>query len=97
MSASDLEDKEVISKNGSAIGRSTNVIIDTKSWQLTSIEVALEGDVAEELDVKKHFRSTTVPLDIGEVASVGDKILLKSNKDEIFQRLRNEMADKKEN
>ena len=64
MSVSDLEGKEVISKNGSAIGRSTNAIIDTKSWKVTSLEVALEGDVAEELHIKKHFRSTTATLAI---------------------------------
>jgi sporulation protein YlmC with PRC-barrel domain len=97
MSASDLENKEVISKNGSVIGKSTNAIIDTTNWKLTSIEVVLEGDVAQELDVKKHFRGTTVPLEIGEVASVGDKILLKSNKEDMFEQLRNQMADKKEN
>jgi sporulation protein YlmC with PRC-barrel domain len=83
MYASDLENKEVISKNGTLLGRSTNAEIDTTSWKVTSVEIELEGDVAKELNVKKFLSGTTVPISVEQVEAVGNKILLKTNKEDI--------------
>src|SRR2546427_382219 len=83
MYASDLENKEVVSKNGTVLGKSTNAIVDTTTWKVTSIELALDGDIAKELDVKKLFKSTTVPLPVEAIEAVSDKMVLKINKEEL--------------
>jgi sporulation protein YlmC with PRC-barrel domain len=87
MYVGDLEAKEVVGKNGTLLGRSTNAIVDTATWKVNAIEVALDGEVAKELDVKKLFKSTTIPLQVGDIDAVGDKILLKTDKQELAPRI----------
>ena len=87
MYANELEDKEVVSKDGTLMGRSTNANIDTTAWKVTSIEVDLEGAVAQELDVKKLFRSTTIPVNVEQIEAVGNKILLKTNKESMAPQI----------
>ena len=80
MYTSELEDKEVVAKDGTVVGRSTNAVIDPKAWRVTALEVDLDSDVAKELDVKKMFKGTNVPLAIEEIQAVGSKVLLRSDK-----------------
>jgi sporulation protein YlmC with PRC-barrel domain len=83
MYANDLEGKEVISKNGTLIGRSTDANIDTTTWRVTSVDVDVEGDVAKELNIKKFLSGTKFPLSVEQIEAVGSKILLKTDKEGI--------------
>jgi sporulation protein YlmC with PRC-barrel domain len=83
MHVRELENKEVISKDGAVVGKTTNAMIDTSQWRVISLEVNLDDEIAEDLEMKKMFRSTTLPVPIDQVEAVGDTILLKTRKDEI--------------
>jgi sporulation protein YlmC with PRC-barrel domain len=83
MHVRELESKEVISKDGAVVGKTTNAIIDTSQWRVISLEVNLDDKIAEDLEMKKMFRSTTLPIPIDQVDAVGDTILLKTRKEEI--------------
>jgi sporulation protein YlmC with PRC-barrel domain len=83
MHVRELENKEVISKDGAVVGKTTNAMVDTSQWRVISLEVNLDDGIAEDLEMKKMFRSTTLPVPIDQVEAVGDTILLKTRKDEI--------------
>jgi sporulation protein YlmC with PRC-barrel domain len=79
----ELENKEVISKDGAVMGKTTNTMIDTSEWRVVSIEISLDDKIAEELQMKKMFRSTNVGFPVDQVEAVGDTILLKAKKDDM--------------
>jgi sporulation protein YlmC with PRC-barrel domain len=80
----DLMDREVIGLNGWIIGTVKNVIFDEKTWQVSSLDVELDGDVAKEFEMKKVFRSTHIPLGVAHVQGIGDKVSLKTSKEELM-------------
>jgi sporulation protein YlmC with PRC-barrel domain len=77
-------DKEVIGLNGWIIGTVKNVIFDEKTWQVGSLDVELAGDVAKEFEMKKIFRSTHIPLGVAHVQGIGDKVSLKTSKEDLM-------------
>jgi sporulation protein YlmC with PRC-barrel domain len=81
----DLLDKEVIGSSGMTIGKVVDVDFETKNWQITAIEVDLVGDIAKEFGMKKRFRgSEPLLVSVHHVRAVSDRILLDTNKDELF-------------
>ena len=87
MHVRELENKEVISKDGAVVGKTTNAMIDTSQWRVVSIEINLDDKIAEELQMKKMFRSTTLPIPVEHVEAVGDTVLLKTTKDDLTSGL----------
>ena len=85
MYTKELADKEVVGLDGWKIGKIRDTIFDPEGWKITSIEVELEGDVAEEFKMKKHFRSTHLPIDVSHVQAIGDTVTLKTNKEDLFK------------
>jgi sporulation protein YlmC with PRC-barrel domain len=83
----DLEGKEVVSKDGAVVGKTTNAVVDTGLWRVVSVEINLDDTIAEQLRMKKMFRSTTMPVPVEQVEAVGDKLLLKSRESEIVAML----------
>jgi len=77
-------DKEVIGLNGWIIGTVKNVTFDEKTWQVGSLDVELDGDIAKEFKMKKVFRSTHLPIDVAHVQGIGDKVSLKTSKEELM-------------
>jgi sporulation protein YlmC with PRC-barrel domain len=84
MNILDLMDKEVIGLNGWVIGTVKDVMFDEKTWQIGSLDVQLDGDVAKEFEMKKVFRSTHIPLDVTHVQGIGDKVSLKTSKEDLM-------------
>jgi sporulation protein YlmC with PRC-barrel domain len=78
-----LVDKEVIGLNGWIIGTVKNVFFDETTWKVGSLDVELDGDVAKEYELKKILRSTHVPLDVSVIQGIGDKVTLKTSKEEL--------------
>jgi sporulation protein YlmC with PRC-barrel domain len=80
----DIVDKEVIGLNGWIIGTVKNVNFDEKTWLVGSLDVELNGDVAKEFEMKKIFRSTHIPLGVAHVQGIGDKVSLKTSKEDLM-------------
>lgn len=87
MLATDLQDKEVIGAAGKLLGKVKDGTIDDKTWQMTSLDVELQGSVAKEFNIKKTFGSTTVPIPTNYVSAVGDKVVLKASAEELANSL----------
>ncbi len=84
MNILDLMDKEVIGLNGWVIGTVKNVMFDEKTWKIGSLDVQLDGDVAKEFEMRKVFRSTHIPIDVTHVQGIGDKVALKTSKEDLM-------------
>jgi sporulation protein YlmC with PRC-barrel domain len=83
LKATGLREKEVIVYDGRLIGKVKDGEIDDKTWQIKTLDVQLEGNVAKEFHLKKTFGSTTVPIDTKFVGAVGDKVVLKGSAKEV--------------
>jgi sporulation protein YlmC with PRC-barrel domain len=87
MEMMDLLGKEVVELNGVLIGTVKNVMFDEKAWQVGSLDVQLNDDVAKEFEVKKVFRNYRIHLDVNLVQGIGDKITLKTSMEELMTSL----------
>jgi sporulation protein YlmC with PRC-barrel domain len=84
-SVRELFGKEVIGKDGTKIGTVEDVMVDTNTWQLTSVDVKLEGSVAQKFNIKKHFGSTQLPVGVNHIQGVSDRVVLRSAVDELLK------------
>ena len=87
MNAEDLIGLEVVGSTAWKIGKVKDLVIDTKTWQVTAVVVELEKNVAEEFKLKRRLSKTHIPLSISYVQAVGDRVILKSSKEEVFQQV----------
>ena len=83
MYLSQLNEKEVIGQKGSKIGKVKDTVLDEKTWQISSIEVELEGDYAKDLGMKKTIGHSTFPLPLSYVGAVGDKVMVNVPREEL--------------
>jgi sporulation protein YlmC with PRC-barrel domain len=81
-------DMEVIGLNGFIIGTLQSLDFDSKTWQVRSLVVELDSDVAREFDLKKLLRGTRVLIDVNNVQGVGDKITLKTGKEDLMAEIK---------
>ncbi len=88
MNILDFLDKEVIGLNGWIIGTIKDVVFDDKTWKIGFLDVELDPNIAKEYDMKKLFRSTHIPLAVDQVQGIGDKVTLKTSKEELMLRIR---------
>jgi len=85
LNSKDILDKEVIGAGGWKLGKVKEIVVDTTSWQVTSLELDLEGDIKRDFNVKSHLVDGRFPLDPQQIQSIGDRIVLKSTKEELFR------------
>jgi sporulation protein YlmC with PRC-barrel domain len=83
--ARQLFDKEVIGRTGTVIGRVEDLGFDPGQWRVLSLQVKLEGPIAEQFGMKKRFGSTQVTLSVDHVQGVSDRIVLKMDVDELLK------------
>jgi sporulation protein YlmC with PRC-barrel domain len=83
--AKDLYGKEVIGKGGTNIGKVEDVVIELSDWHVSAVKVKLEGNVAEELNLKKHFGSSYFLLGVDHIQGVSDRIVLKSAVEDLIK------------
>lgn len=95
MKATSLKEKEVIGSAGKLMGKVKDGDIDDKTWQITSLEVQLEGNVAKEFHLKKTFGSAVVPIATSYIGAVGDKVVLKAPEEEIGKSINEAAAQAK--
>jgi len=87
MDMMNLLGKEVVELNGSLIGTIKNVMFDEKAWQVGSLDVQLDENMAKEFEMKKVFRNYRIPLSVTYVQGIGDKVTLKTSKEELMALL----------
>ena len=87
MDMMNLLGKEVIELNGGLIGVVKNVVFDEDGWRVGSFDIQLNEEVAKEFEMKKVFRNFRFPLDVNLVQGIGDKITLKTSKEELMSLL----------
>ena len=85
MYSQDIGGKEVLGSNGWKVGKAKDLIFDEKSWQVSSLDVELDGDVAKEFDMKGHFHKTHVAVNVSYVHAIGDSVILNASKEELFR------------
>ena len=83
----DLLGKEVVELNGSLIGIIKNVMFDEKAWEVGSLDIQLDENMAKEFEMKKVFRNYRIPLSVTQVQGIGDKVTLKTSKEELMALL----------
>ena len=96
MNARELNGKEVIGTEGRKIGRVTDVILDTGSWQVKALDMELARNVAEEFGMKKLLKSTQIQVKVEDVQGVGDAITLKISKAQLQATLEPKAVQKAE-
>lgn len=87
LNARELFGMEVVDSTGWKIGKVKDLIIDTKPWQVASIDIQLEKGIAKEFNVKHRLSKTRIPLSVNHIQAVGDKVVLKSSKEEVLQQV----------
>lgn len=87
MNAKELFDMEVVGSNGWKIGKIKDIVIDPKTWQASALVIELEKSVASEFSLKHRLSRTQIPLSITFVQGVGDRVVLKSTKEEVLQQV----------
>lgn len=85
VSVAELIGKEVLGSDGYNIGKISDIQMDEKNWRITSLEVHLNKDVAEEHNLRHWFRKTQVLVSVDHVRGVGDRIVLNGSKDDILK------------
>jgi sporulation protein YlmC with PRC-barrel domain len=85
--AEDLEGKLVIGFNGWKIGKVKQLVLDTSTWRITHLDVALVGNIAEELGVKEVFRTARILIAVERIQGIGDTITLNTSKEDLLDKL----------
>jgi sporulation protein YlmC with PRC-barrel domain len=85
MLTNEIVDKEVIGSDGFKLGKIMDTEFDEKSWKLSSLEIQLEKDVAEEHHLRHRFRKTRVLIHVDHIQSVGDRVILKGSKEDLLK------------
>jgi sporulation protein YlmC with PRC-barrel domain len=81
LKAKDFIGKTVVGAKGWKIGKVTEILFDSDTFQINGIEVELQSNIARELNLKKALRSSKLALNIGEIQGVADQVVLKIDKD----------------
>lgn len=77
--------KKVIGTSGNIIGEVKGASINTKTWQVLQLQIKLSDIAAEELGLKKKFRSSTANMPVRLVQTVGDVINISLSLKEISE------------
>ena len=77
----------IVAEGGRLIGKVRDGEVDDKTWQLTDLDVQLDGSVAKEFHLNKTFGSPIVSIATKYVGAIGDKIILKGTTKEIGEAL----------
>jgi sporulation protein YlmC with PRC-barrel domain len=78
MTASQLHGRRVVTQDGLVLGDVSDVVFDTRSWQIVELEVRLRRKSFEALGLEKPMLGTrTIHVTADLVAGVSDALVLK--------------------
>jgi sporulation protein YlmC with PRC-barrel domain len=83
VTSSDMKGKEVIEPGGEVIGKVKDVYIDTNNWQVPSLDIALDGKIADAIGMKKRFGRADIPIKSSYIGRVGEKVLVNASREEL--------------
>jgi sporulation protein YlmC with PRC-barrel domain len=83
VNSNELKGKEIIGPGGAVFGKVEGINFDPATWQIRSLEVKLDGKMAEQIGVKKRFGSSEMPLKASYVGEIGDRVLVNASRDEL--------------
>lgn len=75
--------KMVVNNDGVVIGEVNDYLVNTKTWQVTDLQVKIEKKKAKELGLKApFFGSLLVLVEVQKISSLTDQIILSLGADE---------------
>lgn len=88
-STHDVKGRSVIDTRGKSVGRVDDVLFDPDQWEVQSLLVDLDDEVAKDLNIKKGlFKPGQLAISRHRVESVGENILLNVDTHDIADLLR---------
>ena len=79
----DILGKTVVNDDGVVIGEVNDYLVNTKTWQVTDLQVKIEKKKAKELGLKTpFFGSLLVLVEVSRISSLTDQIILSLGADE---------------
>jgi sporulation protein YlmC with PRC-barrel domain len=77
-----LMGRTVISSDGIVIGTLTGLLVETTTWQVMALQIALRKEIGKRIGIKHSmFHASTVEIAVAQVQSVGDAIVLSVERD----------------
>ena len=77
ISDENLRGRTVVAADGQATGEVAALFIDTSTWTISSLQIKLSKNAAEQLGAARSLlRAATIELPVRMVQSVGDTVLL---------------------
>lgn len=68
---------KVVAADGQIVGEVADLAVDCRTWQVESVQLKLNKDIADNLGVPRgNFRAATIDLPVRMIQSVGDTVLL---------------------
>ena len=83
MKSARLIGREVVGQRGFKIGKVAGITFDESSWKVTSLEVRLFRQVAEEFRMRRVLMRTRIDVAVGSVHAIGDRVILSVSKTEL--------------
>jgi sporulation protein YlmC with PRC-barrel domain len=69
--------RPVVAADGQAVGRVADLIVDTETWRVESVQLKLNNAIADKLGIRRgRFHAGTIELPVHMVQSVGDHVVL---------------------
>jgi sporulation protein YlmC with PRC-barrel domain len=79
----DIIGLDVVSAEAQILGKVTGAKIDTTNWEIKFLNVKLTGEAAENLGIKKRFRSSKICIPIRMVQAVGQVVTISRSVEEL--------------
>ncbi len=74
---------DVVTSGAHILGEVKGAKIDTTTWEIKFLNVKLTGDAAENLGLKKRFRSSKICIPVGMVQAVGHVVTIARSMDQL--------------
>ena len=74
---------DVVTSGAHIIGQVKGAKIDTDSWEIKFLNVKLTGEAAENMGMKKRFRSAIICIPVRMVQAVGHVVTISRSMDEL--------------
>ena len=83
-----IRGRTVIAGDGQAIGEVEDLVVDTASWRVESLQLKVSKDMADQLGIRRGiFRGGRFHLPVEFIQSIGDSIILKVPSQELRKSL----------
>jgi sporulation protein YlmC with PRC-barrel domain len=78
-----IEKKKVMGTQGTIVGEVEGVTFEPGSWQVNSLVMKMDNNIAKEFGIKKTFGSIRVSLPVSNIKAVTDLVMLNISKNDL--------------